>query len=233
MDGGYAMRKVPISLCAALLASAFFVAGAAAAPAADAPRTGAEIVKAQCARCHATGVDGAPRIDDRAAWVPRLKRGLDATVLSAIRGHGKMPARGGLADLTDAELRSAILYLFNPAGPPPKPAAPAPLGANQKLVDGLDVYLGMKRMREGIYHVTITLRDRASNAPVDNAQVEVTVTNPVMGADSKALNREGVGRAASYGNDFRVTGREPHVISVQIKRPGSARALETKFDFKG
>jgi cytochrome c5 len=82
-----------------------------------APRTGEEIVKAQCFKCHETGKGGAPKIGDRDAWIPRLKEGLESTVRSAMKGHGGMPARGGLADLTDSELRSAVIYLFR--GPPP------------------------------------------------------------------------------------------------------------------
>lgn len=77
-----------------------------------AARTGEQIVKVQCFKCHQDGVGGAPRIGDRDAWIPRLKDGLDNTVRSAIKGHGGMPARGGLANLTDAELRSAIVYMF-------------------------------------------------------------------------------------------------------------------------
>ena len=76
-------------------------------------RTGAQIVQAQCANCHQTGVGGAPKIGDRAAWIPRLKQGLDVVVRSAINGHGAMPPRGGMADLTDAEVRTAITYMFN------------------------------------------------------------------------------------------------------------------------
>ncbi len=76
-------------------------------------RTGEQIVKQQCSKCHADGKMGAPRIGDRTAWIPRLSHGLDATVRSAINGHGAMPARGGLANLTDAELKSAIVYMFN------------------------------------------------------------------------------------------------------------------------
>jgi cytochrome c5 len=82
-----------------------------------APRTGEEVVKAQCIKCHETGKGGAPKIGDRDAWIPRLKEGLDSTVRSAMKGHGGMPARGGMADLTDSELRSAVIYLFR--GPPP------------------------------------------------------------------------------------------------------------------
>jgi cytochrome c5 len=84
----------------------------------SAPRSGEEIVKAQCIKCHEAGKGGAPKIGDRDAWLPRLKDGLDNTVRSAIHGHGGMPARGGLADLTDAEMRSAVIYLFR--GPEPK-----------------------------------------------------------------------------------------------------------------
>jgi cytochrome c5 len=87
-----------------------------------AARSGEEIVKAQCSKCHQAGVGGAPKIGDRAAWIPRLKPGLDVVVRSAINGHGGMPARGGMASLTDAELRSAIVYMFNAD----VPAAKAP-----------------------------------------------------------------------------------------------------------
>jgi cytochrome c5 len=78
-----------------------------------APRTGEQIVKAQCSKCHLKGLNGAPKIGDRDAWIPRLKDGLDPVVRSAINGHGAMPARGGLANLSDAEMRDAITYMFN------------------------------------------------------------------------------------------------------------------------
>lgn len=80
-----------------------------------APRTGRQIVEMRCSQCHEAGKGGAPRIGDRAAWIPRLSHGFEATVRSAINGHGGMPARGGLPDLTDYEIRSAIVYMFNPA----------------------------------------------------------------------------------------------------------------------
>jgi len=80
-------------------------------------RSGAEIVKAQCSKCHRDGKNGAPKIGDRAAWIPHLKDGLDNTVRSAINGHGGMPARGGLPNLTDAELKSAIVYMFRAPAP--------------------------------------------------------------------------------------------------------------------
>ena len=83
-----------------------------------APRSGEQVVKAQCVKCHGTGTGGAPKIGDRAAWTPRIKQGLDAVVRSAIHGHGGMPARGGMADATDAEIRAAVLYMFNAGSMP-------------------------------------------------------------------------------------------------------------------
>ena len=109
-------------------------------------RSGEQIAQAQCIKCHETGVGGAPKIGDRSAWIPRAKRGLDVVVRSAIKGHGAMPARGGIADLSDSELRSAILYMFN-AGTVPaagsEPAAQttaAPVAAKADGSKGKSVY---------------------------------------------------------------------------------------------
>ncbi len=88
-------------------------------------RTGKQIVTAQCSKCHATGVGGAPPIGDRDAWIPRAKLGFDGLVSSAINGHGGMPARGGMANLTDPEIRAAITYMLNPGGTNAKARATA------------------------------------------------------------------------------------------------------------
>jgi cytochrome c5 len=77
-------------------------------------RSGDQVVKGQCVKCHQAGVGGAPKIGDKNAWSPRMSQGIDNLVRSAIRGHGGMPPRGGEADLSDTELRAAILYMFNP-----------------------------------------------------------------------------------------------------------------------
>lgn len=75
-------------------------------------RTGGQIYEAQCVKCHGTGANGAPRLGDKAAWIDRARLGFDGVVASAIHGHGAMPARGGMADLTDAEMKAAVTYMF-------------------------------------------------------------------------------------------------------------------------
>ena len=77
-----------------------------------ADRTGEQIVKAQCVKCHGQGLNGAPKIGDKAAWIDRAKLGFDGVVRSAIQGHGAMPARGGMPGLTDSEMRAAVAYMF-------------------------------------------------------------------------------------------------------------------------
>jgi len=82
-------------------------------PIAKAPaRTGEALVKAKCTECHQTGKYGAPRIGDRDAWTSRVSRGLEAVIASGVHGRGAMPARGGMPDLSDAEMRAAVVYMF-------------------------------------------------------------------------------------------------------------------------
>jgi cytochrome c5 len=80
-----------------------------------AARSAAQVVQDHCALCHATGFDNAPITGDRAAWLPRTALGIDPLVRTAARGHGGMPPRAGKASLTDAELRSAIIYMASGA----------------------------------------------------------------------------------------------------------------------
>ena len=93
--------------------------------AASGPRTGDQIVKAACAACHATGAANAPKIGDNAAWGKLIGRGLNDLLASAIKGKGAMPAKGGVADITDFEIARAIVTMANQSGGSLKePAAP-------------------------------------------------------------------------------------------------------------
>ena len=75
-------------------------------------RTGEQVYKLQCVKCHGEGKDGAPRLGDKAAWIDRARLGFDGVVRSAIQGHGGMPSRGGMSNLTDQEMRNAVTYMF-------------------------------------------------------------------------------------------------------------------------
>ena len=210
-------------------------------------RSGEQIVRAHCAKCHQDGLQGAPRIGDRVAWTPRLKKGLNALVKSAVHGHGPMPARGGVADLTDLELQGAVVYMFNygvqVASAPPAAAAVA--DPYHRVVAGTDVYLGIVRadavavdqrkrgapVGKGQYHVNISLFDAKTKAAITDAQVKLRVADP-LGGQTKTLEVVSANGMVSYGGYFRMLGPEPYTITAQIQRPGTSRVIETKFEYK-
>jgi cytochrome c5 len=87
-----------------------------------------------CKTCHDAGLAGAPKIGDKAAWGPRIAQNQSTVTQHAIAGFqgktGVMPPKGGNADLTDAEVGRAVVYMANQAGANWKePAAPAPASA--------------------------------------------------------------------------------------------------------
>jgi cytochrome c5 len=77
---------------------------------------GEAIYAAVCARCHGPGEYGAPKLGDHVAWQPRFHEGVNHLLDQAINGLGAMPPRGGNDDLTDAQLRSAIVHMLRAAG---------------------------------------------------------------------------------------------------------------------
>ena len=99
-----------------LFASMALAAPADTATGARPARSGAQVVSFQCVLCHGAGMAGAPRIGDRAAWQKRAGGGEDKLLRSAREGRGAMPPYGGLADLTDEELRAAIDYMLKSSG---------------------------------------------------------------------------------------------------------------------
>ena len=69
-----------------------------------------------CAPCHTSGVAGAPKVGDNAAWQSRTEKGKAAVIENAIKGFqgssGFMPAKGGNSALTDEEVSFAVMYML-------------------------------------------------------------------------------------------------------------------------
>jgi cytochrome c5 len=91
-------------------------AAAAAATGKPDPTKGKLVYETNCAVCHATGVAGAPKAGDKAAWSARVSQGYATLYDHALKGIRGMPAKGGNADLPDADLANAVGYLFTQAG---------------------------------------------------------------------------------------------------------------------
>lgn len=86
----------------------------AEAPAASGPRDGATVYNTVCGACHNTGAAGAPKLDDKAAWAPRLATGKDALIKSVTNGKNAMPPKGG-ATLSDEEIKGVVEYVISKA----------------------------------------------------------------------------------------------------------------------
>lgn len=97
-------------------AAAPAAAGVAAKP--D-PAKGKTVYAANCAACHDAGIAGAPKTGDKSGWSARVATGYDALYQAALKGKGAMPAKGGNADLSEAELADAVMYLYIESGGKP------------------------------------------------------------------------------------------------------------------
>lgn len=83
-----------------------------AAAVAAGPKDGPTIFNTVCTACHSTGAAGAPKVTDKAAWAPRVATGKEALYKSALNGKNAMPARGGVATLTDDEVKATVDYIL-------------------------------------------------------------------------------------------------------------------------
>jgi cytochrome c5 len=91
-------------------ALAVVTASAGAGPAAEVPTTGEQAFNKVCSACHSTGVNGAPKIGDHAAWGPRIAQGKETLYKDAIGGKGNMPPKGGTT-WPDATIRMTVDYM--------------------------------------------------------------------------------------------------------------------------
>jgi cytochrome c5 len=80
--------------------------------AADVPTTGEQAFTKVCSACHGTGINGAPKVGDHAAWGPRLAQGKEVLYTHAIGGIRGMPPRGG-STWPDATIHMAVDYMVS------------------------------------------------------------------------------------------------------------------------
>lgn len=109
---------VLLAACTAAPPRATVPAAAAPAAAARAPApteradVGRAVYHSTCARCHETGEQGAPVAGRPADWARRSRLWQAVLADHVQRGWLAMPARGGNAALSDAEVQAAADYLL-------------------------------------------------------------------------------------------------------------------------
>lgn len=79
------------------------------------PLSGEAIYKKTCIGCHATGAANAPKFGDKVAWKPRIEKGMDTLMQSAINGvpGTAMVKRGTCITCSDDDLKAAIEYMVS------------------------------------------------------------------------------------------------------------------------
>jgi cytochrome c5 len=104
-----AALTIPIAAISPLSASG------SGAPATAGPTDGKSVYESACVACHGSGLAGAPRIGDQAAWAPRIAQGVATLESHAIQGFqggaGFMPAKGGRLDLSDDVVKAAVEHM--------------------------------------------------------------------------------------------------------------------------
>lgn len=95
-------------------AAAPAAAAPAAAPAVANADTGKALYNSACVACHGTGVAGAPKLADKAAWAPRIQQGNAVLYEHALKGFqgkaGVMPPKGG-SSAPDADVKAAVDFM--------------------------------------------------------------------------------------------------------------------------
>lgn len=81
--------------------------------------TGEKVYKRTCTTCHKLGSSGAPRMDSRQDWEPRLAQGIEVLYDHAVNGYkgekGFMPARGANIKLSVSDVKAAVDYMVSQA----------------------------------------------------------------------------------------------------------------------
>ena len=78
-------------------------------------QAGEAVYKGACFVCHDSGLAGAPKTGDAAAWAERVGQGMDLLVSHALEGYsgstGVMPPKGGRMDLSDEAVTDAVHFM--------------------------------------------------------------------------------------------------------------------------
>lgn len=78
--------------------------------------SGEQVYNQFCFACHAAGVAGAPKFGSSADWQPRIAKGMDVLVQSAVDGVPPgMPPKGTCMGCSDDELHAAVQYMVDHA----------------------------------------------------------------------------------------------------------------------
>lgn len=71
----------------------------------------AAVYERSCRSCHTVAATGAPLTGDRAAWAPRLEKGMGTLVDNVVNGFGGMPPYGLCMDCDAQQFEALIAFM--------------------------------------------------------------------------------------------------------------------------
>ena len=74
---------------------------------------GANTYKLVCSSCHEVGIDGAPILDDKTAWMHRINQGTNSLYTSTLNGKCKVLVQANRKDLSDQTIKAAVDYIIS------------------------------------------------------------------------------------------------------------------------
>jgi len=74
---------------------------------------GKAVYDKSCAACHKGALPMAPKLGDKKAWAPLIKRGSKELIATVMKGKAPMPPKGGAAN--EADVAAAVEYMISAA----------------------------------------------------------------------------------------------------------------------
>lgn len=71
----------------------------------------AEIYNRSCRSCHTVAATGSPLTGDKAAWAPRMEKGINTLLDNVVNGFGGMPPFGLCMDCDADQFEALILFM--------------------------------------------------------------------------------------------------------------------------
>ena len=72
---------------------------------------GKDTYKLVCSSCHESGAKNAPKLKDKAEWVPRITQGMDTLYASTLNGKCQLFVKDLRKDLSDEVIKAAVDYM--------------------------------------------------------------------------------------------------------------------------
>ncbi len=142
--------------------------------------------------CHATGVGGAPKFGDGAAWAPLVKQGMDTLYQNAIHGIGAMPPKGTCPTCSDDDIKNTVQYMVTQSTGAHAAVAPPPQPPKQlTLADGKQIYEQYcQACHNGAYRARRKLGDKTAWQPCIAKGMDVLILNTIKGIGNMPANRQ-------------------------------------------